>query len=1051
MLVTVLLIVALATILVVVTSMMAQIERKAAANGAKIEQARANALFALDVAVNQLQREAGPDQRVTARAEILDTGSTTLNTNTVKQPLWTGVWKTGTNAPDVGSSPQRTTSLGSLSPTIAQKIASAAWLVSGTNASYDPTSFTGVTSGTNADAAVLAKNLGTNAISVVAPLVSVTRLSGSKTTTNGAYAYWVGDEGVKAKINLIDPTYGVSPATSFVLNQLHFLAPQAVPINTQSTNPVNPGLLGAANTTDVRGDPTNLSKVSSLPSLAFVPNVTLTPDAIPTHSPDVTADSYGVIANARTGGLKADLSTTFEDPALYKAFLTSKRATAAPLDDNDGDAKVFSVVANANDYFGATYPFVFGARWQGLYNYYSLYKNLIPANGLNAAASPFRGLNNYSGGNPGTTAPAMDMQAFIYNSKPSATLTAVQTPGEFYLPQLVGAGIYFSLKSEQVATPAGKPDPGAGQHYYQLRLYAEPRIAYYNPYNVTLNWPKADASTSAYQLSFYNGILSALKWTLTVTPVGTKVVDNIAIIPGLPNVTSQIVLSTDTTLSNLSSFRPGEIQVFGVNTSKQVSLSYQCTFNGKIDEIDGKTITRHLLGNGGGQSQWAYVNDPTVPAKDLVFLANDTDTLTVSTPALQFAANNGRIECKQPNGWGWPQTFSGNSSLISSLLGHGFYKELSTTPAQTAPIAQNLSDLSLTGSLPQFFGCFVFRSKGITQSRTASAPLSPMPVFASCDGNISPIPINYDALAQDIDFSLAISNPTSATEFQMTTSAPFTTGFGSQDTARDASTSGFVMKDIPRQPLVSLGQFMHMSLRNSMGTKDWVEQSSVLMPVGGSLCNPLLPLTSTSGGTSKIIMDDNYLLNDALFDDYFFSTLPPATPDASYKAVFPVLTGSTSAAFNDANILAHTVTLPNARMKFYAKNGKAPQASDSSKTNYLPHTKKCAANLLLDGAFNVNSTSVAAWAALLSSPSGNVLNYLNDGVFQAANLNGRVPILRCPSVVSRDGIDPVNTPFGGVHALTRNQITELATAIVAQVKARGPFLSMADFINRRLD
>ncbi len=93
--VSVLLIVALATILVVVVCRMAQIECKAAANGAKIEQARANALFALDLAVNQLQREAGSDQRVTARAEILDTNSTTLTANTVRQPLWNGVWKTG--------------------------------------------------------------------------------------------------------------------------------------------------------------------------------------------------------------------------------------------------------------------------------------------------------------------------------------------------------------------------------------------------------------------------------------------------------------------------------------------------------------------------------------------------------------------------------------------------------------------------------------------------------------------------------------------------------------------------------------------------------------------------------------------------------------------------------------------------------------------------------------------------------------------------------------------------------------------------------------------
>lgn len=51
--------------------------------------ARANARLALMMAISDLQKFAGPDQRVTARADILQTGTTSI-----KNPNWVGVWKT---------------------------------------------------------------------------------------------------------------------------------------------------------------------------------------------------------------------------------------------------------------------------------------------------------------------------------------------------------------------------------------------------------------------------------------------------------------------------------------------------------------------------------------------------------------------------------------------------------------------------------------------------------------------------------------------------------------------------------------------------------------------------------------------------------------------------------------------------------------------------------------------------------------------------------------------------------------------------------------------
>lgn len=64
----ILMLIALSLVLIVTTSGISQMERKAVANSTKDEVAKRNALFALEVALAQLQREAGTDQRVTATA-----------------------------------------------------------------------------------------------------------------------------------------------------------------------------------------------------------------------------------------------------------------------------------------------------------------------------------------------------------------------------------------------------------------------------------------------------------------------------------------------------------------------------------------------------------------------------------------------------------------------------------------------------------------------------------------------------------------------------------------------------------------------------------------------------------------------------------------------------------------------------------------------------------------------------------------------------------------------------------------------------------------------
>ncbi|MBA20101.1 MAG: hypothetical protein CMJ97_01640 [Planctomycetes bacterium] len=126
--------------------------------------------------------------------------------------------------------------------------------------------------------------------------------------------------------------------------------------------------------------------------------------------------------------------------------------------------------------------------------------------------------------------------------------------------------------------------------------------------------------------------------------------------------------------------------------------------------------------------------------------------------------------------------------------------------------------------------------------------------------------------------------------------------------------------------------------------------------------------------------------------------------------------------------------LPNPRMQYHVPEAMAKDRPRFIKEYFeqLHDYETAAAYLMVDGAFNVNSTSFEAWRALLQSLSGKF------GPDQAPFLRSLYP----------DG--PANDTWEGFRTLSDIQIDTLAKAIVAEVKSRGPFRSLADFINRRL-
>jgi hypothetical protein len=107
----------------------------------------------------------------------------------------------------------------------------------------------------------------------------------------------------------------------------------------------------------------------------------------------------------------------------------------------------------------------------------------------------------------------------------------------------------------------------------------------------------------------------------------------------------------------------------------------------------------------------------------------------------------------------------------------------------------------------------------------------------------------------------------------------------------------------------------------------------------------------------------------------------------------------------------------------------------------FPHPTFLGRRSLYDGGFNVNSTSKAAWKAILASLRK---QKLPEGSSQADG----TPLTRFARAFSDN--DGKNKPWSSYRELTDDEVDELATAVVNEVRKRGPFMSLSDFINRRL-
>jgi hypothetical protein len=274
-----------------------------------------------------------------------------------------------------------------------------------------------------------------------------------------------------------------------------------------------------------------------------------------------------------------------------------------------------------------------------------------------------------------------------------------------------------------------------------------------------------------------------------------------------------------------------------------------------------------------------------------------------------------------------------------------------------------------------------------------------------------------------------------------TNNSRFITG----NTAGQGLANGVVF-DVPTGPMQAIADFRKTNVLAS-GFLPHLAQ-----PIANSLVPPLM---ATDSAIQKNIipyypyLDHSVLANHALYDRFYFSTFARNEGNSPSKSFEGFMSGE--------------IPLISQSFEPYLPKGKnAEDAKEelfsSSKPNDEAY-RKASQYQMVKGPFNVNSTNVEAWKAKLASLKNAEIPTLENGQSKTASAGKDTVPLPGLTLGTSGGInlkgpafsdDDRENRWNGFRQLKEKELENLAENIVEQVRNRGPFLSMSEFVNRRI-
>ena len=951
------------------------------------------ALLGLQIALGDLQKVAGPDQRVTARADRF----AALHPN---RKYYTGVW----NSSD-----------GSFNR----------WLASSADANGVRNSMD-----STLESYVNAPSVAPESITLQSSFDGNEDVQVDKVTIeeSHAYAYWIADEGVKAKVNTIpDERYydAVSDADS---ENPEFLYKMGAAQNVASE------LISA----DIRAVTVgkHADDESGAAIRAFLRKSELTDDFesqgvvaddLRDLRHDITHFSYGLLTNPVKGGLKEDLSLAFE----HGNKDTGNVFVVEGYDHPDGSIDVR------------------GPTWSVFQDHYNLYKQMSFSSGIPQIETN----DPQAHGNlKNSDLFYAKRDCFIHDNPVKDPIALVDTKPEFVQRQPVYLGSFVIIS---MYNAGGK-----------LRTILNPVALLWNPYNVAMNLHE-DALIN---VSLAMGIEYIFNDPADRRPykgrIATSPVLNKDFGFGIGNNGINLAVPSG------EFFEPGEIKLYSMQDALLPgtggSAVSKPSVTNQLDVISGKGF--HLSSWLIRQFKARGINKQSDISNEYAYDSNGLDmpasgSIQIAVTSTQTNIHSSYFAPISAESNGQKGPFYRLMRMITSQIQDGFLNnrnnsfDLDENNSGRTFISSAIPASQLVNPTP--VGLFFF---GVGASDNANNQLltstsvdlhlasNPRAFFSnSISGTYLHLRNNPSTVYEGLDFVGASSL---ATLFFNDRYAHFGLSYDNQANGQNRP----VAWEFPTSPLTSIGQLQHVFFNT-----DSYEPSYA---VGNSFASPYLRRNESVSTTEKTdlthpffshikvypnwlgsAIDFSYLLNEALWDDYFFSSLAPTYESG---AVTEDLDGVIDAFAGD------TGGPKNARMQAY---NTAEIDTDALKNPTENPERSVAAHLMVEGAFNVNSTSIPAWRAFLGSAYSQpvVGMELKDGGGESLELeaNDNVAAFSRFSRPTLDRSHPSgsgiqNNEGSGYRTLDESELNKLATEVVAQVRAKGPFVSLADFINREL-
>ncbi len=253
------------------------------------------------------------------------------------------------------------------------------------------------------------------------------------------------------------------------------------------------------------------------------------------------------------------------------------------------------------------------------------------------------------------------------------------------------------------------------------------------------------------------------------------------------------------------------------------------------------------------------------------------------------------------------------------------------------------------------------------------------------------------------------------------------------------------MYNLPCEPMVSVGQFQAANLLSS----DILTHFNY--PVGNSFAHPLIaPEQVKQGSGASLAFDHSFALNWKLWDGYYFSSL---SKNATVKA----------GEFANGSVPLNSRLIYHAPPDMPAADATARMTTG---TDSAIRARRVATHQMVQGAFNVNSTSVEAWRAVLGGLRERAVPTRDGGERKATT--DTTPYARFVNAMTiadealavgggagNGGVEVARAArWTGIRHLTDEQLSVLARHIVMQIQKRGledkaPVLTLGEFVNRR--